>query len=62
MAALKKGAKTHEAVVTEEGKSYLQIATPIPVVMEKCIMCHAHYKDVPKGEIIGALGFKLPIE
>jgi len=31
-------------------------------VMEKCVMCHAHYADVPKGKPIGVLGYTIPIE
>jgi hypothetical protein len=26
------------------GKQYLRYATPIPVVMEKCVMCHPSWK------------------
>ena len=51
-----------EAVVRKEGQRYLRAATPIPVVMEKCIECHAHYADVPQGRAIGALAYTLPIQ
>src|SRR6056297_1686506 len=40
---LKAGAEKHEKVVTMEGDHYLRMMTPVPVVMEKCIMCHSHY-------------------
>lgn len=60
--ALMGGEKTYEAVVEKEGKRYLQFATPIPVVMDKCVMCHAHYSEVPKGGVIGALSYTVPVE
>ena len=63
--AIKKlvGGKTIvDEVVTEGNKRYLLAATAIPVVMEKCVLCHANYKDVPQGVAIGALGYKVPIQ
>lgn len=59
---LKAGAESHEKVVNKEGKPYLRTLTPVPVVMEKCIMCHAHYADAKPGEPIGAISYTLPIE
>lgn len=59
---LKAGQPWYEEVSEQEGKRYLSVATPLPVVMKKCTMCHAHYADVPAGQIIGAVGYKLPIE
>jgi hypothetical protein len=56
-----KGAASHEELTTESGKQYLQVATAIPVVMEKCTICHEAYKSVPAGRAIGALGYKVPI-
>ncbi len=55
------GQASYDEVVTEDGKKYLRAATAIPVVMEKCTLCHSNYKDVPAGKAIGALGYKLPI-
>jgi len=49
-----------EQVVTEGDNRYLLSATPIPVVMEKCTICHSNYTGV-KGPI-GALGLKIPLE
>lgn len=51
-----------DEVIEKDGKRYLQAATAIPVVMEKCVMCHDNYADVPKGKAIGALGYVVPIE
>jgi hypothetical protein len=54
------GAAIYEQLATEGDKRYLLSATPIPVVMEKCTICHVHYAGV-KGPI-GALGLKIPLE
>ena len=51
-----------DEVVTVEGKPHLRAATPIPVVMKKCVMCHSNYEDVPAKRPIGALGYLIPIE
>lgn len=59
---LKAGATLHEQVMNDSGKPYLRSMTPVPVVMKKCIMCHAHYADVKPGEPIGAISYTLPIE
>ena len=62
IAQLKMGKTFVDAVIEKDGKPYLRAATPIPVVLEKCIMCHAHYKNVDKGQIIGAVAYIVPIE
>jgi hypothetical protein len=49
-------------VVTENGRRYLLGATALPVVMDKCTLCHENYKNVPAGRAIGALGYKIPIQ
>lgn len=59
---LKAGEAYVDEVITKDGQRYLRAATAIPVVMEKCVMCHGHYADVPKGQAIGALGYTIPIE
>lgn len=58
---LKAGEKGYEQVVTVDGKSFLRSITPVPVVMQKCVMCHAHYADAKKGEPIGAISYTVPI-
>ncbi len=60
--AIKAGAATHEQVVEHDGKRFLHIATPVPVVLKKCVMCHAHYADAKPGAAIGALSYTIPIE
>lgn len=59
VAALVAGKPSPEEIVTKDGKRYLRVATPIPVVMEKCTMCHDSYVN-NKG-VIGALSYTLPI-
>ncbi len=51
-----------EKVETEDGKRTLRVATPVPVVFEKCIMCHDNYEGVPAGQAIGALTYKIKVE
>jgi hypothetical protein len=58
---LLEGKPAVDKVVIEGDKKFLLAATAIPVVMEKCIMCHENYRDVPKGKAIGALSYKVPI-
>lgn len=48
-----------EEVVEKDGKRYLRVATGIPVVSEKCIMCHANFKG-NKGNV-GALSYTVPV-
>jgi hypothetical protein len=38
------GAANYSEVVEEEGKPYVQMATALPVVIEKCVMCHSNFK------------------
>lgn len=54
------GKAIYEELVNEGDKSFLMTATPIPVVMEKCVMCHSNYEGVTGP--IGALGLKIPVE
>ena len=56
------GKAGYEQVIEKDKKRFLRSATAVPVVMEKCIMCHPHYKDAPKGQAIGLLSYTLPIE
>jgi hypothetical protein len=60
--SLKEGKATVEQVVEKEGKPYLRVMTPVPVVLQKCTMCHPHYEDAKKGEPIGAISYSIPIE
>jgi len=51
-----------EEVVEKDGKPYLRAMTAVPVVMQKCVMCHSHYADAKKGAAIGAISYTLPID
>lgn len=59
---MKAGEKWYDQVVGEKKDRKLRVATPVPVVLEKCIMCHAHYKDFKDGAAIGMLSYTIPIE
>lgn len=59
---LKAGANMHEKVELRDGRPVLRALTAVPVVMDKCVMCHAHYADAAQGEPIGAISYTLPIE
>jgi hypothetical protein len=59
---MKAGKDFYDQVVSKEGKSYLRAMTPVPVVMDKCILCHDNYKTAKKGAAIGALTYSMPIE
>ncbi|MGD9648888.1 MAG: DUF3365 domain-containing protein [Pirellulales bacterium] len=59
---LKAGDALYERVVeTDAGRQYRSL-TPIPVVMQKCVMCHAHYADAKENEPIGAISYTLDVE
>lgn len=60
--AMAEGKQYYEQVENKGGKSYLRAMTFVPVVMDKCILCHANYKDAKKGAAIGAISYKLEIE
>ena len=62
IAALKGGKPTYEQVVEIDGQRYLKLATPIPVVMQKCTLCHPAYEKASKGQAIGALGYTIAVE
>ncbi|MGH8603027.1 MAG: c-type heme family protein [Gammaproteobacteria bacterium] len=53
------GESNYSEVVEERAKRYVQMATAVPVVMEKCVMCHANFKG--KTGAIGALSYKMAV-
>ena len=59
---IKTGEAWYDEVEKKDGKRYLRAATPIPVVLKKCVMCHPHYENAKKGEAIGLLSYTIPIE
>ena len=60
--ALIAGKKWVETTELRSGTKHLRVATPIPVVLEKCTLCHDHYLDVEPGKAIGALAYTVPID
>ena len=52
------GQTYYEEVVREKGRRTLRAATVVPVVMQKCTICHPGYKQ---GDLLGAISYKLPI-
>lgn len=58
---IRKGESYVEEVSTGEKGRELLAMTAVPVVLEKCVLCHPHYKDVPEGEAIGVISYRLPI-
>lgn len=62
IAALKAGKPSYEEVVNKDGRRFLKVATPIPVVMKKCTLCHPVYEKAAAGQPIGALGYTIEIE
>ena len=59
---MKAGDAWYDQIVEKDGKRTLRAATPIPVVLKKCTMCHPHYEDAKEGEAIGLLSYSIPIE
>lgn len=61
---IKAGAANYDEVVKKDnGKYELRAMTSVPVVMDKCIVCHAHYAEAKKkGENIGAISYTIPID
>ena len=53
------GEATHEDVVTIEDKRYLRKATAVPVVLERCVMCHGNFKG--NEGAIGSLMYTVPL-
>ncbi len=60
--ALKEGKGYYEQVVQKDGQRFLRAATPIPVVLKKCTLCHPAYEKAKPGEPIGALGYTIAVE
>lgn len=53
------GASYYDEIIEEDGKRFLLAATIVPVVMEKCTMCHKGFKV---GDTLGAISYKLAIQ
>lgn len=62
VADLLRGSRIIDKVVEKDGKRFLRAATPVPVVMKKCVMCHKAYEGKSDKDVIGALAYTVPIE
>ena len=60
--ALKGGTDYYEQLIKVDGKPRLRAATPVPVVMKKCTMCHENYKSVKEGAPVGVLTYDVPVK
>jgi len=58
---IKKGAAQYEQISIVNGQPTLRVMTAVPVVHERCIMCHEHYKDAKDGRAIGAMSYSILI-
>ncbi|MFQ5863219.1 MAG: DUF3365 domain-containing protein [Candidatus Brocadiales bacterium] len=56
--ALKGGTDSFDRVEVVEGKKVLRAATPVPMVMKECKMCHVNAKA---NELMGALVYSIPL-
>lgn len=57
--AILEGKPSYEQIETRDGKRVLRTVTALPMVMDKCILCHENYRD---KKIVGGLGYVLPID
>lgn len=57
--ALLAGKASYEEVVKEQDKEYLRVATVVPALDAKCILCHPKSKE---GDVLGAISYKLLVE
>ncbi|HEY5314085.1 MAG TPA: DUF3365 domain-containing protein [Pirellulales bacterium] len=53
------GKAYYEKLDTIDGKRYLRAATVLPMVMEKCELCHDNFKG---KKVVGALAYTLPLQ
>lgn len=53
------GGATHEEVVTLDDTRYLRKATAVPVVLERCVMCHGNFAG--NEGAIGSLMYTVPL-
>jgi hypothetical protein len=56
---IKAGETYVDQVVEEAGQKYLRAATVVPVVNNKCVVCHPGNKV---GGVLGAVSYKIPVK
>jgi hypothetical protein len=52
------GKSSYEQVENRDGKRVLRTVTSLPMVMEKCTMCHSNYEG---KKVVGGLGYTVPV-
>lgn len=62
VARIAAGEQFYEEIEESGAQKYFRAMTAIPVALQKCTWCHANYEDVPEGQAIGALGYRLKLE
>ncbi|HUY91690.1 MAG TPA: DUF3365 domain-containing protein [Pirellulales bacterium] len=53
------GETYYEEIQEDQGKLYLRAATVVPVVNQKCTICHPGHKV---GEVLGTVSYKIPLK
>ncbi len=54
------GGETYcDEVVREDGRDYLRAATLVPVINDKCVLCHPGNKV---GDVLGVVSYKIPLK
>lgn len=56
---IRTGELYYDKVVREDDRNYLRAATLVPVVNEKCVLCHPGNKV---GGVLGAITYKIPLD
>lgn len=59
---LNAGAGTWDEMIDQDGQPFLRAITPVPVVRQKCVLCHPHYADAKPGTPVGAICYLVPID
>ncbi len=56
---IRTGETYYDQVVEEGDRRYLRAATLVPVVNDKCVICHPGNKV---GDVLGAISYKIPLK
>ena len=56
---IRTGENYYDQVVEEGDRRYLRAATLVPVVNDKCVICHPGNKV---GDVLGAISYKIPLK
>lgn len=59
---IKAGDTWYEQVTERDGKPYFRAATPVPLLMQKCVYCHPNYEGAKLGEVVGLVSYGVAIE